>query len=176
MSYIYVCCHFSSHRLFLSNLRCLLCCVQLRNYIRTLCSDWFIAPGRRGSQWKQTRSVDTSKHIDECQHQCLIEIVWANWAEQDRCGAVNDWSTTLLGVIAAVIRTRPCAAPPLHWVWIGAACSWIEPPQGPSTSRTLWKGPSSTQRERELNTVLCDFKLFSEPLLLGMHQYFGRHT
>lgn len=147
MSYIYVCFHFSSHRLFLSNLRCLLCCVQLRNYIRTPRRDWLIAPGRRGSQWKQTRSIDTSKHIDECQHQSLIEIVWANWAEHYRCGTVmTEAPLSALSVIAAVIRTRPCAPPPLHWVWIGAACSWIEPPQGPSTSRTLWKGLSSTQR------------------------------
>lgn len=60
---------------------------------RTLYGDWFIALQWRGSQWKQTGSADTSKHIDEYRHQCLIEIVWVNWAEQDRCGAVNDWST-----------------------------------------------------------------------------------
>ncbi len=146
MSYIYICCHFSSHRLFLSNLRCLLCCVQLRNYITTPRGDWFIAPGRQGSQWKQTRSIDTSKHwwmpAPVSHWNCVSKL--GRTIQMWRCKWLKHHS--LLGVIAAVIRTRLCAPPPLHWVWIGAACSWIEPPQGPSTSRTLWKGPSSTQR------------------------------
>lgn len=170
MSYLYACWHFSSYRLFLSNMRCILCCVRLRNYIRTLRSDWFITLGRRGSQWKQTRPVDTSKHIDGYQHQCLIGIVWVNWAEQDRCGTVNDWSTALCLVPSEQWLEHVRATPPLHWVWIGAACIWIESPQVPSTSRTLWKRRCSTQRvTKRVKYGACDFRLFSEPLFLGIH-------
>lgn len=86
---------------------------------------------------------------------------------------------SLLGAIRAVIRTRPCATPPLLWVWIGAACIWIEPPQVPSTSRTLWKRRCSTQRvTKRVKYGALWFQAFFRAVVLRNPQYrnFSRYT